>query len=87
MVSGAAQADVAIVGAGVTGLSVAWHLRERGLTPLVVEQSGIAAGTSGVQPGGVRQQWGTRINCLLARESAGPRRCRPRYRSARPRVA
>lgn len=70
MVSGAAQADVAIVGAGVTGLSVAWHLRERGLTPLVVEQSGIAAGTSGVQPGGVRQQWGTRVNCLLARESA-----------------
>ena len=64
------KANVAIIGAGVTGLSVAWHLRGRGLTPLVVERSGIAAGTSGVQPGGVRQQWGTRVNCLLARESA-----------------
>jgi sarcosine oxidase, subunit beta len=64
------KADVAIIGAGVTGLSVAWHLRGRGFSPLVVERSGIAAGTSGIQPGGVRQQWGTRVNCLLARESA-----------------
>ena len=28
----------------------------------------IAAGVSGVQPGGIRQQWGTAVNCLLARE-------------------
>jgi sarcosine oxidase subunit beta len=63
------EVDVAIVGAGVTGLSVAWHLRQRGFRTLVVERSGIAAGASGVQPGGVRQQWGTRVNCVLARES------------------
>ena len=36
---------------------------------LVVERSGIGAGASGVQPGGVRQQWGTRVNCLMARDS------------------
>jgi sarcosine oxidase subunit beta len=35
----------------------------------VYERTGIGAGASGVQPGGIRQQWGTAINCLLARES------------------
>jgi sarcosine oxidase, subunit beta len=64
------QAEVAVVGAGVTGLSIAWHLRERGLATLLLERTGVAAGASGVQPGGVRQQWGTAVNCRLARESA-----------------
>jgi glycine/D-amino acid oxidase-like deaminating enzyme len=62
--------DVAIVGAGVTGLSIAFHLRERSDASVVVyDRAGVGAGASGVQPGGVRQQWGTRVNCLLARES------------------
>lgn len=61
--------DVAVVGAGVTGLSVAYHLAASGLAVGVVDRAGIAAGASGVQPGGVRQQWATRVNCLLARES------------------
>jgi sarcosine oxidase, subunit beta len=64
-----ARADVIVVGAGVTGLSIAWHLLSRGATVTVVERAGVAAGASGVQPGGVRQQWSTRVNCLLARES------------------
>ena len=59
-----------MIGAGVTGLSVAWHLQRRGIGAVVVERSGVAAGASGVQPGGVRQQWGTAVNCRLARESA-----------------
>ena len=61
--------DVIVVGAGVVGLSVAFHLSERGASVVVVERSGVGAGASGVQPGGVRQQWGTRVNCVLARES------------------
>src|SRR6266487_5707730 len=65
------RVEVAVVGAGVTGLSVAYFLRELGVEALVVERTGIGAGASGVQPGGVRQQWGTRINCVLARESIG----------------
>jgi glycine/D-amino acid oxidase-like deaminating enzyme len=64
-------ADVVVVGAGVIGLSIAWHLRRRGAETLVLERAGIGAGASGVQPGGVRQQWGTAVNCRLARESAG----------------
>ena len=62
--------DVAVVGAGVTGVSVAWHLRRGGADVIVLERRGVAAGASGVQPGGVRQQWSTPVNCRLARESA-----------------
>src|SRR2546423_3033954 len=61
--------DVAIVGAGVAGLSIAFHLAERGASVVVYERTGIGAGASGVQPGGIRRQWGTRVNCLLAGES------------------
>jgi sarcosine oxidase subunit beta len=35
----------------------------------VYEAAGIGSGASGIQPGGVRQQWGTRANCLMAKES------------------
>jgi sarcosine oxidase subunit beta len=62
--------DIAIVGAGITGLSIAFHLAERDVGSIVVyERDGIGAGASGVQPGGVRQQWSTRLNCLMARDS------------------
>jgi glycine/D-amino acid oxidase-like deaminating enzyme len=64
------SAEIAVVGAGITGLAIARALRLRGADVLVVEQAGIGSGQSGIQPGGVRQQWGTAIACRLARESA-----------------
>src|SRR5207244_2405709 len=64
-----ARPDVVVVGAGIVGLSIAYHLARRGASVTMVERSGVGAGASGVQPGGVRQQWGTRVNCVLARES------------------
>jgi ribulose 1,5-bisphosphate synthetase/thiazole synthase len=54
---------IAIVGAGIVGLSVAHHLIERGEKSLVLyERAGIGAGASGIQPGGVRLQCGTEVN-------------------------
>jgi sarcosine oxidase subunit beta len=62
--------SVSVVGAGISGLSIALHLLERDLGPVTLyEQTGIGSGASGIQPGGVRQQWGTRANCLMAKES------------------
>jgi sarcosine oxidase, subunit beta len=62
--------SVSVVGAGISGLSIALHLLERGLGPVTVyERTGIGSGASGLQPGGVRRQWGTRANCLMAKES------------------
>jgi sarcosine oxidase subunit beta len=61
--------ETIVVGAGITGLSIALHLAEQGARPIVLERAGVAAGATGVQPGGVRQQWSTRVNCLLGRES------------------
>jgi glycine/D-amino acid oxidase-like deaminating enzyme len=62
--------DVAVVGAGVVGLAIARELVSRGARVAVFERTAVGAGASGVQPGGVRRQWGTRIACRLARESA-----------------
>ncbi len=60
---------VGVVGAGISGLSIAFHLLERGASVTVLERTGVGAGASGVQPGGVRRQWSTRANCLMASES------------------
>jgi sarcosine oxidase subunit beta len=63
------RVDVAVVGAGITGLAIARELSGRGFRVVVLERERIGAGASGVQPGGVRQQWGTQVACRLARES------------------
>lgn len=63
------RSTVCIVGAGITGLATAFELARRGVDTTILERAGVGAGASGVQPGGVRQQWGTRVNCVLARES------------------
>ncbi|HEY8584602.1 MAG TPA: FAD-binding oxidoreductase, partial [Capillimicrobium sp.] len=63
--------DVAVIGAGITGLSVAWHLTQRGITVATFDGRGIASGATAIQPGGVRQQWGTEVACTMAREAFG----------------
>jgi sarcosine oxidase, subunit beta len=62
--------SVSVVGAGISGISIALHLLERDLGPVTLyERTGIASGATGLQPGGMRRQWGTRANCLMAKES------------------
>jgi sarcosine oxidase subunit beta len=65
-----ATAEIVIVGGGVMGLSIAYHLARRGLTDVVVLERGyLAEGASGRNGGGVRQQWSTELNIRLMQES------------------
>jgi glycine/D-amino acid oxidase-like deaminating enzyme len=49
--------SVLVVGAGVHGLSTAWHLAAKGEDVLVVDKAGIAAGASGIACGVVRNNY------------------------------
>src|SRR5262245_61964599 len=46
-----------IVGAGVHGLSTAWHLAEAGEEALVLDKSGVGAGASGIACGVIRNNY------------------------------
>ena len=49
--------DVLVIGAGVHGLSTAWHLAQQGTDVLVVDKTGVAAGASGIACGIVRNNY------------------------------
>jgi sarcosine oxidase subunit beta len=49
-------ADVVVIGAGVIGASIAFHLSRRGIKPLIVEKNDPAAGSSGACDGLVFMQ-------------------------------
>jgi sarcosine oxidase, subunit beta len=62
--------DTVIIGAGIIGCTIAYFLARKGCTNvLVIDKNGIASDITGICPGGVRQQWGTEINCLMAKYS------------------
>lgn len=64
------QADVVIVGAGVIGASIAFHLAEAGVERvLVLERDRPASGSSGKPLGGVRAQFSDPLNIRLGRRS------------------
>jgi sarcosine oxidase subunit beta len=69
------RADVVIVGAGIMGLSVAYHLAARGITRVtVIDRGYLCGGASGRNGGGVRAQWSSEANVRLMLESI--RMCR-----------
>src|ERR1700729_4091699 len=64
------RADVVIVGAGIMGLSIAYHLAARGTTRVtVIDRGYLCGGASGRNGGGVRAQWSTEANVRLMQES------------------
>ena len=65
-----ARADVVVVGAGVIGASIAWHLGRRGVKALVLEkEKAPGLGSTGQCAGGVRQQFSTPVNVAISRLS------------------
>ncbi|TGA96252.1 FAD-binding oxidoreductase [Streptomyces sp. MZ04] len=63
-------ADVVIVGGGVMGASIAFHLAEAGVRDIVVLERGeLACGSSGKPIGGVRAHFSDPLNIELGRRS------------------
>jgi sarcosine oxidase subunit beta len=63
-------ADVAIVGGGVVGCSIAYHLARRGVRDvLVLEREAVGAGTTSKAAGGIRAQFPTETEIRFSLES------------------
>jgi len=62
----ATTADVIIIGGGVHGASLAFHLAQCGATPLVIEKSFLGAGATGRSSGLIRMHYDQRTNSELA---------------------
>ncbi len=62
-------ADVIIIGAGVHGASLAFHLAQRGVKATVLEKNFVAAGATGRSSGLVRMHYDTEVDSRLAWES------------------
>ena len=62
--------EVAIVGGGVIGTSIAYHLTAAGIGDVtVIERGTLASGVTGVCPGGIRQQFEAEADCRMAQRS------------------
>jgi methylglutamate dehydrogenase subunit A len=59
------QVPVLVIGAGVHGLSTAWHLAAAGERVLVLDKTGVAAGASGIACGVVRNNYFQPAMCDL----------------------
>ena len=59
------SADVVVVGGGVVGCSVAYHLVQRGVKVAVVEREALGSQSTGKCAGGVRRQFSSGTNVLM----------------------
>lgn len=61
---------IIVIGGGVVGLSIAYHLAERGYRDVtLLERQTLGSGTTAKGNGGVRQQFATAINIALSRRA------------------
>jgi sarcosine oxidase subunit beta len=63
--------EIAVVGAGTTGASIAYHLTQRGRRPLLLDRAGAAGGPSGASAAMLRQHYHEPAIIELARFGCG----------------
>jgi len=64
------SAEVVIIGGGVVGCAIAYNLAKMGCKDVVVlEKEYLTSGATGRCGAGIRQQWGTEMNCRLSKAS------------------
>jgi sarcosine oxidase subunit beta len=63
------SADCLIIGGGVVGCSLAYHLARGGMRPLLLERAIVGEGSTAKGAGGVRQQFSTEVNVRVSRMS------------------
>ena len=64
------RAQIVIVGGGVVGASIAYHLTTKGVTDVVVlERETLGSGSTSRNAGGIRLQFSTEINVRLSQRS------------------
>ena len=68
--SASGAADIVIVGAGIMGVSTAYHLaRRRAGRVVVLERDDVCSGSTALASGGIRHQYANRIGIELTRHS------------------
>ncbi|HEY7729003.1 MAG TPA: FAD-binding oxidoreductase [Candidatus Eisenbacteria bacterium] len=63
---GGQRADALIVGGGVIGASIAWHLTRRGRKPVIFEKNLLGSGNTGRSAGGIRAQFTSEVNVRMS---------------------
>src|SRR5262249_48039857 len=64
-----AAADVVVVGGGVIGTSIAFHLAEAGVEVCLVERGELAGGSTSRAAGGIRAQFSDPLNIAIGLRS------------------
>ena len=63
------EATVVIIGGGINGCALAYELSRRDIDVAIIERGILASGATGRCGAGIRQQWSTRENVMLATKS------------------